>query len=214
MKQFAETDCSLQDGGSVIYGLQFKNGKIYYETTYLTLTNEGYSSTTDVVDKTREPISVINTYTTLDYTPIRVHKDMDLEDDYEIFNIITFWKNSNIIKNILTVVNFPSISDGYTVKAYDVNDSPKGENARIGSKNIIKVLNSANYTVAKFLAIVKGDANGDGIVEIYDAFTMIKDFLEFDDQYTELDYLIRDYNEDGQIGLYDAYFYMRDSLLK
>lgn len=115
-------------------------------------------------------------------------------------------------KSIVKESNFPILKYNYMVKIYESqNGALKGDNEKIGSRNIIKVIDNTENVIAEYIAIVPGDVTGNGEVKMYDAFTILKDSL-FNGKLDEIETLIRDFNNDGEVKMYDAFSFLKEAL--
>lgn len=126
-------------------------------------------------------------------------------------NKSVIYSNSKIkVENFLIEENFPIMLLN-SVKLFDSQGNEKSASSRVGSKDVIKIVDSQNNVLSEYAIVVPGDVNGDGIVKMYDAFTILKGTL-FSGNSDALDILIRDYNGDGVVKMYDAFSFLKYSL--
>lgn len=114
------------------------------------------------------------------------------------------------VENFLIEENFPVMLLN-SVKLFDSQGNEKSTSSRVGSKDVIKIVDSQNNVLSEYTIVVPGDIDGDGQVKMYDAFTILKDSL-FGGSLNEIDTLIRDYNNDGKVKMYDAFSFLKYSL--
>lgn len=134
-------------------------------------------------------------------------KDVTIND--EPIQVMPIDKDSEIQK-FINEENFPVVNT-YTITVYDATGNEKSETEKIGSKNVIKITNSAGDILAEYMVIVFGDITGNGEVKMYDAFTILKDSL-FNGKLDEIETLIRDFNNDGEVKMYDAFSFLKEAL--
>ncbi len=106
--------------------------------------------------------------------------------------------------------NFPILLLN-SAKIFDSKGNEKSGSNIVGTKDVIKILDSQNNVLTEYTIIVPGDINGDGQVKMYDAFSILKGTL-FGGSLNKIDTLIRDYNNDGQVKMYDAFSFLKYSL--
>ena len=187
----------LEDIAKIVYSVEFRNNKFYYDTT--DLVNGGSSTESKKTNVYIVPGSEV-IYTTLKL-------------DEKLENVLNFGKD-NLIKTVLTEANFPVLGI-YEIKIVDKDENIKqGENERIGSKNAIVISNEAGEELIRYIAVIKGDVTGNGYARMYDAFQILKDTIIPGVALDEIDIKIRDYNEDGNVRMYDAFQFLKDSILR
>lgn len=123
---------------------------------------------------------------------------------------VIYSNSKTTVENFLIEENFPIMLLN-SVKLFDSQGNEKSASSRVGSKDVIKILDSQNNVLLEYTIVVPGDVNGDGIVKMYDAFTILKGTL-FSGNSDALDILIRDYNGDGVVKMYDAFAFLKYSL--
>lgn len=185
-----------------IYSLEIIDDIFYYDTLDFEKFEDGRLGVKTSTRKTNiydayEPEETL-IYTTIDF------KDIDGKQ------VMTF-SSDKTISGLLVPENFPVIDKNYIVEVYSPENNVKADNEKIGSKNIIRIT-KAGKVIAEYIAIVKGDINGDGQVKMYDAFTILKSALFERESLTIIDILIRDYNDDSQVKMYDAFSFLKYSL--
>lgn len=145
-----------------------------------------------------------------EYTPVLTtveNEDVIVND--ETVAVMPVEKGTNI-SEFLNEENFPVINT-YTITVYDASGNEKSETEKIGSKNVIKITNSAGDTIAEYMVIVPGDVTGNGEVKMYDSFVILKGTL-FSGSLDAIETLIRDYNKDGSVKMYDAFAFLKQAL--
>ena len=157
------------------------------------------NSLVEVCEKEENPI-----YTTIDTITVN-----NVENEIMIFD------TENTIANMLIVDNFPIIDKNYTIKVFDEEGTEKSVSEKIGSKNIIKIIDPEENVVYEYISILKGDINGDGELKLYDAFKILIGTIVDEDGNTldEIDILIRDYNNDGLVKLFDAFKFLIQAIV-
>lgn len=122
-----------------------------------------------------------------------------------------FLNQKKLVKDILIEENFPIIISN-EIKIFDENGNEKVLTDKVGSKNILKIMDSQNNILSEYTIVVLGDVTGDGEVKMYDAFQILKETLFSVNNLSELDILIRDFNGDGIVKMYDAFSFLKYSL--
>lgn len=142
----------------------------------------------------------LDNYTTIETTEITIN------EEEHIFMEIT---KGQTVTDFINEENFP-VFGTYEITVYDASGQIKDSEAKVGSKNIIKITNNDNVLI-EYVVIVKGDVTGDGLVKMYDSFEILKGSL-FNYTIDDIDVLIRDYNNDGKVKMYDAFAFLKTAL--
>lgn len=122
-----------------------------------------------------------------------------------------FSDSNKLVKDLLIEENFPIIISN-AIKIFDENGNEKSLTDKVGSKNILKIMDSQNNILSEYIIIVLGDVTGDGEVKMHDAFQILKETLFSGNNLNEIDILIRDFNGDGIVKMYDAFSFLKYSL--
>lgn len=145
-----------------------------------------------------------------DYVPtITTVETKDVTVNDESVEVMPVGKGTDI-SNFINEENFPIINT-YTITVYDASGNEKAETEKLGSRNIIKITNSAGDVLAEYTVIVPGDVTGNGEVKMYDSFVILKGTL-FSGSLDAIETLIRDYNKDGSVKMFDAFAFLKQAL--
>ena len=79
---------------------------------------------------------------------------------------------SYTVNDLLTEENFPNTN--YIEKVYDSKGQELTKQDVIGSGARVEILNNSNETVSSYILILKGDIDGNGVVDIYDITLLIE----------------------------------------
>lgn len=140
------------------------------------------------------------------YTTLEVNEDV-------VGDIIVF-SPKTVISDKLTKENFPVLDKNYTIEICmsSLDDTVKDTSSNFGTKNIIKIKDALGNVKKTYIAIVKGDINGDGKLMMYDAFQILKGTI-VGNTLEKIDIFVQDYNNDGKVMMYDAFQFLKQAIL-
>ena len=116
------------------------------------------------------------------------------------------------IENLLTAEKFPLLNEHF-VKILDGDGKEKSTTEKVGSRDIIKIVDEEGNVLEEYTAIVSGDISGDGNTKMYDSFQILKDSIISGKTLDAIDIKIRDFNNDGFVRMYDAFQFLKAAIL-
>ena len=128
-------------------------------------------------------------------------KETSFEEYVLIFNTEDDIICGNVIENC-----FVDLSDDIEFEVWDDSWNWIDNDNKLGSYNYIVLYGLDGY-IAQYTIAVKGDVSGDGNLGLFDAFKILIGTLT-EQELSEIDILIRDFNDDGVVSLYDAFKFL------
>lgn len=117
----------------------------------------------------------------LRYTPTGNNSGIEYEVINEQKYITQLSTETNIVKDVLTIDNFPN--ENYTKQARDKSGKLLTDNDKLGTGSTIEILNSNGEPVETYKIAIKGDIDGTGEIDLYDVLALIELVFDTDSTY-------------------------------